>query len=211
VDIFSSPANGSSIPLKDELRAVWTAAEASGGAFDRYVQFVLLTAARRMEAANMTRTELNGADWLIPASRMKSKQDHLVPLSGKAAEILSKLPTIGKPDGFVFTNDGRSAIGSLSNCKDALQKRSGTEGWTLHDLRRTARSLMSRAGVPVDHAERCLAHVIGGIRGVYDHHEFYSEKKAAFEALAALIERIVHPPGENVVSLSERPRANAAI
>jgi hypothetical protein len=69
---------------------------------------------------------------------------------------------------------------------------------------------MSRAGVDKDHAERCLAHVIGGIRGVYDHHEFYSEKKAAFEALAALIERIVHPPGENVVSLSDRPRANPA-
>jgi hypothetical protein len=49
--------------------------------------------------------------------------------------------------------------------------------------------------VPSDHAARCLAHVIGGIRGIYDRHEFYSEKKAAFEALAGLIERIVQPPG----------------
>ena len=43
---------------------------------------------------------------------------------------------------------------------------------------------MSRAGVSADHAERCLGHVIGGVRGVYDRHEFADEKRAAFEALA---------------------------
>ena len=59
---------------------------------------------------------------------------------------------------------------------------------------------MSRAGVPVDHAERCLGHVIGGVRGVYDRHEYYEEKKAAFEALAAQIDRILQP-ADNVVPL----------
>src|SRR5260221_563084 len=56
------------------------------------------------------------------------------------------------------------------------------------------------AGVPVDHAERCLGHVIGGIRGAYDRHEYYAEKKHAFEALAAQIERILDPQ-DNVVAL----------
>jgi integrase len=191
----------------DELRAVWTAAETSGGLFDRYVQFLLLTAVRRNEAADMTRAELDGADWLIPASRMKGKQDHLVPLSPKALEILAKLPTIGKPDGNIFTRNGKRALGDFTNRKAKFQARSSTRGWTLHDLRRTARTLMTRAGVPSDHAERCLAHVIGGVRGIYDRHEFYAEKKAAFEALAALIERIVQPPGANVVSLNEPPVA----
>ncbi len=55
----------------------------------------------------------------------------------------------------------------------------------------TARSLMSRAKVPTDHAERCLGHVMGGVRGVYDRHEFLAEKRAAFEAVAALVEAIV--------------------
>ena len=73
-------------------------------------------------------------------------------------------------------------------------------GWTLHDLRRTARSLMSRAGIPSDHAERCLGHVIGGVRGVYDRHEFHAEKMRAYEALAAQIDRIVNPK-DNVVPL----------
>jgi hypothetical protein len=59
---------------------------------------------------------------------------------------------------------------------------------------------MSRAGVPADHAERCLGHVIGGVRGIYDRHEFSREKREAFEALAAQIERILNP-ADNVVPL----------
>jgi hypothetical protein len=59
---------------------------------------------------------------------------------------------------------------------------------------------MSRAGVPTDHAERCLGHVIGGVRGTYDRHEYYNEKRKAFEALAGLVARIVDPKA-NVVPL----------
>jgi hypothetical protein len=58
--------------------------------------------------------------------------------------------------------------------------------------------------VPADLAERCLNHALGTIRGTYDVYEYLSEKKAAFEALAALVERIVDPPAGNVVAL---PRA----
>jgi integrase len=183
----------------EELRAVWRAAEASGTLFDRYVQFLLLTACRRNEASRMTRAELDGADWLIPASRSKTKHPHLVPLSHRALEILAKIPAIGKPDGWVFSHTGRGAYRNFDADKTKLQARSGTVGWMIHDLRRTARSLMSRAGVPVDHAERAIGHVIGGVRGIYDLHGFYSEKRAAFEVLASQIDRIVNPSTENVV------------
>jgi len=61
---------------------------------------------------------------------------------------------------------------------------------------------MSRAGVSADHAERALGHVIGGVRGVYDRHAFYDEKKRALEALAQQIERMVNPrERENVVAI----------
>ena len=52
---------------------------------------------------------------------------------------------------------------------------------------------MSRAKVPADHAERCLGHVMGGVRGVYDRHEFLAEKGAAFEKLAAIVGGIIRP------------------
>jgi hypothetical protein len=56
---------------------------------------------------------------------------------------------------------------------------------------RTARSLMSRAGVPSDHAELCLGHVLPGIRATYDRHSYATEKAEAFEKLAALVASIV--------------------
>jgi hypothetical protein len=68
---------------------------------------------------------------------------------------------------------------------------------------------MSRAGVNADHAERCLGHVIPGVRGVYDRHAYHAEMLAAFEVLAAQIERIVNPPPANVTHIDRKRRAKA--
>jgi hypothetical protein len=60
---------------------------------------------------------------------------------------------------------------------------------------------MSRAGVPSEHAERCLGHIIGGVARVYDRHAYVIEKNCAYEALASLIAGIVSGQEANVVSL----------
>jgi integrase len=183
-----------------ELQTVWRAAEDFKGPFGALVQFLLLTSARRSEASEMTWDEISeGGDWLLPAARNKVKVDLVRPLSGAAESVLAKLPRIGRR-GLVFTTDGERLLGGFSKFRDGLERTSGVTDWTLHDLRRTARSLMSRAGVPSDHAERCLGHVMAGVRGTYDRHEYLEEKRRAFEALAAQIERIVNPV-ENVVPL----------
>jgi integrase len=171
-----------------EIQRVWRAAGTMGNAFGPLVRFLLLTATRRNEAARMRRSELDGDVWTIPAARYKGNHNHTVPLSRAASAIIDAMPIIDGSD-WVFTNNGRQPTG-FSTAKAKLDQESGTSGWTLHDLRRTARSLMSRIGVPTDHAERCLGHVIGGVRGVYDRHEFLDEKRDAFERLAAEIERI---------------------
>ena len=175
-----------------ELRTVWTTADTRQDAFACLVRFLLLTAARRSEAADMTREELDGADWVIPGARYKTKRDHLIPLSGKAQALLGTMPRIG-PAAFVFTTTGTIPITSFGAMKTAFDEVSGVTDWRLHDLRRTARSLMSRAGVDADIAERCLGHAVRGVRGVYDRYGYRDEKARAFEALAGLIERIVDP------------------
>jgi integrase len=76
--------------------------------------------------------------------------------------------------------------------------------WTLHDLRRTARSLMSRAKVLSEHAERVLGHAVGGVEGTYDRHTYSDEKADALKRLAALIDSIVHPRPADVVPLECR-------
>ena len=152
----------------------------------RYVRFLLLTAVRRTEAAGMRRSEISGDLWIIPASRMKAKAEHVVPLSAAALGLL------GAANGeFVFTTDGVTPISGFSKFKREFDRACPLPHWTLHDLRRTARSLMSKAGVNKDIGERCLAHVIGGVSGVYDRYAYLEQKRAAFDALAAEVARIV--------------------
>jgi len=181
----------------EELRQVWKQAEANG-VFGALIRFILLTAARRSEASAMAWSELDGADWTLPAARNKTKVDLVRPLSKAALAVLP--PRAGD---FVFTSNGGSPITSFSDLKQQFDTALPLAPWRLHDLRRTARSLMSRAGVLTDHAERCLGHVIGGVRGVYDRHEYHAEKARAYEALASQIDRIVRPRA-NVVGMKGR-------
>ena len=151
---------------------------------------------------------------MIPGSRHKSKRDFLLPLSSAPLAVLAEPRVTGprKDKGYIFTTDGEHPLSGFSKFKREFdeavfvaQREQDASAkpfprWTLHDLRRTARSLMSRAGVAPDHAERALGHVIPGIRGTYDLHEFRDEKRRALDALAAQVERIVNPRS-NVVAL----------
>jgi integrase len=178
----------------DELRKIWVASHDGDHVFGRLVRFILLTATRRNEAARMHRSELTGTEWLIPAERYKTNLPHLIPLSREALALLSA------EGEWMFTTDGAIPVSGFSRLKASFDQACGVQGWTIHDLRRTARTLMSRAGIPADHAERCLGHVLPGIRGTYDLHEYAQEKRQAFEALAAQVDRIINPT-DNVVPL----------
>ena len=197
-----------------ELRAVWKAAEAFRGPYGFLVRYLLLTATRLLEAAKMARSEVSadGTEFTVPAARHKSKRDFLVPLSEAAQAVLAQVPAIGSK-GLVFTTNGEVPISGFSKTKRAFDKavlkelrksdpRAKTpERWTNHDLRRTARSLMSRAGVQPNHAERALGHVIAGVQGTYDRYQYAAEKRQAFEALAAQIARILNPQN-NVIPMN---------
>jgi integrase len=197
----------------DELRAFWRASEHWDHPFSHLLRFILLTATRREEAAGMRWPELDKATWVIPAARYKTNIDFELPLSRAALDVLGTVTRFSE-NGFVFTTTGTARMGGFSKFKarfdgltlNELRKvaaeRDGDpatvtlDRWTVHDLRRTARSLMTQAGVPPDHAERALGHVIGGVRGVYDRHDYFDEKRRAFEALsAATISPDVHTEG----------------
>jgi integrase len=167
------------------------------------VRFLLLTAVRRNEAAGMQWSELSDSLWVIPAGRMKAKAEHVVPLSAAALSCMAEaqgpallnLRPLAVNDRLAgpFVFGGQKALGSFSLLKRRLDEAVPLAHWTLHDLRRTARSLMSRAGVNKDIGERCLAHAIGGVSGVYDRYAYLEQKRAAFDALAKLVAEIVSP------------------
>jgi integrase len=180
-----------------------------------FVRALLFSAQRRTEVARMRWEEVTGDTWVIPGARYKTGRDVAVPLTETVRQLLGP----PRSQGFVFSSDGgRRSFSGYSKAKVALDARiaelrkkdgrSPMPRWTHHDLRRSARSLMSRASVPADIAERVLGHVIPGVRGVYDRYEYLNEKHDALERLAGLINRILHPD-EAVVAFPKTPGRRA--
>jgi integrase len=186
----------------DEIRKVWVNT-VGPFPFPALIKFLLLTGARREEAARMVWSEVRDGVWELPAERNKTKLPLARPLSSAALAVLESQRR--DSSAYVFTNDGKTPFQDFSRSKREFYAATGTSGWNLHDLRRSARSLMSRAGVDSNHAERALGHVIGGVAGVYDRHHYGPEIKRAYDALAALIEMIVSPPKGNVSLLHKKP------
>jgi integrase len=191
-----------------QLCDLWRAlADLGDATLARYTKALLLSARRRGELAGMRWEEVTPDGlWVVPAERSKSKAEVTQPVTPMFREMLGP----PRAAGFVFSrHPGASGFTRFSARKaeiDAalalLREREGRvpmPPWVWHDLRRTARSLMSRAGVPTDHAERCLGHVIGGVRGTYDRHDFLHEKADALNKLAGLVARIVDPQPADVV------------
>jgi integrase len=176
-----------------ELKCVWAAA-ADMPVFGQLVQFLVLSGARKSEAANMTSDELSADGvWTLPPERDKAKQGIVRPLSALALAILASVPRINNSQ-FVFTTRGKRPFRSFHEGKRELDKRSGVGNYVLHDLRRCSRSLMSRAGVDPDVAEMLLGHRVGNtVRQTYDRHSYAAEKKLGYEKLATLVQNIVSP------------------
>ena len=200
-----------------EIMDLWTALDTLGDAappfFPRFVRTLFLTAARRAMVSDMVWSEIEGRNWTVPAERNKGKVPHLTPLTDTVINLLGPK----QKSEYVFSSDGgKTPFSGFSKAKtaldaeiSALRKRDGRKAmapWVLHDLRRTARSLMSRAGVDSDIAERVLAHKLGGVRATYDRHEYANEKRDALEKLDALVERILHPT-EKVVDFPKRRKS----
>jgi integrase len=199
----------------DEIKDLWASLGTIVGpsCWAPFTKSLLLCATRRNESARMHSSEIDRDEWIIPGSRYKRLPkhkgcDHLILLSPQARALIGEKPQGVKGNAwFIFsTTGGEKPISGYSKMKLAIDRaiadlrnqegRDPMPPWRLHDLRRTARTLMSRAGVEPDHAERCLGHIIGGVRGVYDRHEFAEEKRAAFTKLGELVERIVSPVGD---------------
>jgi integrase len=198
----------------DELRIIWPLF-AEAGTFGAMLKMLLLTAQRRDEVATMT---WKGIDkdgiWTIPAERYKTKRPNHVPLSLAALAVIEGQPRAEGCD-YVFPSRTRTPFSGFAKSKaaldkavlEALQKHGGAveplPNWTLHDLRRTAKTLMVRAGVRPDISERVLGHVIAGVEGTYDRHSYADEKRDALDKLAATIQRILNPLPSNVEKLAE--------
>ena len=184
-----------------ELRAVWFAADALG-TFGAFVQMALLTGQRREKVATMRWDDLDEkGNWTIAADPGEKGNAAHLRLPPLARDVLAARPRI-EGNEYVFAGRGSKAIAGFSAGKRVLDADSGVSGWVIHDLRRTAKTLMRRAKVDRDTSERVLGHVIEGVEGVYDRHDYVEEKAEALARLAAMLKAIFWPAEDNVVRMS---------
>ena len=181
---------------ESELRSVWHAADAIGYPFGPIVKLLILTAQRRDEVAGMTWSELDldRATWTIGAERAKNGQAHTVHLSPAAQAILEQIPQRLDSD-FVFTTTGKSAVSGFSKAKARLDKLSAVNEWRLHDLRRTAATMMAEQ-LELSHVivDRILNHRSGAIRGVaavYLRGEYLKEREHALGCWSEFVQKLV--------------------
>jgi Phage integrase family len=188
----------------DEIRAVWRQAEANG-TFGGIVRLALLTAQRREKIAAMAWDDVSiDGTWTIPMREREKGVGGALVLPESAVEIIRAQHRI-KGNPYVFPGRGAGHFNGFSPCKRAFDKKlPPMKAWSIHDLRRTARSLMSRAGVSSDIAERVLGHAIKGVEGVYDVYGYVPEKADALRRLASLINTITNPPAAKAKVLPMR-------
>ena len=142
-------------------------------------------------------------DWkattlVIAADRYKTGVQHTVPLSTLAMELLFDVAFVTQDEAaYVCSPDGgrrcynRSALTACLRRWFKAQPKLFVKHFTVHDLRRTARALMSRIGVDRETAERVLGHQIGSrVEQTYDTYDYLSEKRDAVETLAGYIRNV---------------------
>lgn len=172
------------------------------------LRLLLLTGQRRGELAlaSWADVTLTGkqAAWFIPAEHSKTGAPHTVPLSPAAVREFEALQKYANGSAYVFpTDDGRAPADprlitrGLARNFERLQVAASEEDppvelepFTVHDLRRTCRTGLSRLGVAHDVAERILNHKLPGMRGVYDRHEPLEEMRAALVKWAEHLARL---------------------
>src|SRR5262249_36309687 len=175
-------------------------------------KLLLLTGQRVGEVVGMRRSEINGDVWVLPPAppkrnepaRTKNGERHEVPLSAQALAIIEAMPVID--DDFVFTTSKTGRLGNMFRAKTLLDAQiKPREPWVLHDLRRTVETGMAALGIQLPVIEKVVNHKGGsfaGIVGVYQRHQFASEKRRALQTWADYVEGLVTGKTEdNVVQM----------
>ena len=121
-----------------------------------------------------------------PRGAHQERAPHTVPLCPLAlAELEAVWPARTRRAGRAASAAARRRAGGglrgFSKLKARLDALSGVADWRWHDLRRTARTGMTRLGVPRDHAEAAINHVSGrsALERTYDRHDYAEETAVA--------------------------------
>jgi integrase len=170
--------------------------------FATIVKLLILSGQRRGEIATLEMSFFTDDLCVLPASLTKNGREHRFPISTLFGELVASARARSAASSFIFPARSRAPkpFNSWSNSKTALDEMCGVKDWTLHDLRRTFRTMHARIGTPPHIAERLINHVNGvasDVELIYDLHTYLPEMRkavAAYEThLGTLFGRAVSP------------------
>ncbi len=191
-----------------EMRGFMMELRAQEGVAPRTFEFALLTAARTGEVLGATWGEIgiNERVWTIPASRMKGKREHRVPLADRAVAILKEMRLLAPandPNGaFVFPGmkRGRPLSGMTFLM---LLRRMGRDGLTAHGFRSTFRDWAAERGFPDEVCELALAHAVSDkVLAAYKRTDLFERRRQLAAAWAAFCGTA--EAADNIIEMRER-------
>ncbi|MEW5834451.1 MAG: tyrosine-type recombinase/integrase [Pseudomonadota bacterium] len=184
------------------------------------IKFLLLTLVRKSEFIDATWDEVNfdTATWTIPKERMKAGRPHNVYLSQQALDILVAFKTCFGASSHLhpgrYETQQPISAATLNRVIDATVetiRRRGEdfEPFTVHDLRRTASTLLHEAGFNSDWIEKCLAHEQRGVRAIYNRAEYADQRRTMMQAWADMLDEWIRNGGKVVVPLRRHAPVSA--
>lgn len=186
-----------------QLPTFFRSLETAEGMAAQALQFTILTACRTSEVLNAQWSEMDLASalWTIPASRMKARREHKVPLSDAAVAVLERVARV-QDNPFVFPGmkEGRP----LSNLAMLmLLRRMDLGHLTVHGFRSSFRDWAAEeTAFPNMVAEMALAHTVGSaVEAAYRRGDLLEKRRAMMQAWADYVET---QPATNVVQLRGR-------
>jgi integrase len=164
------------------------------------IKFILLTMVRKSELLHATWDEVSfeQATWTIPASRMKAGRSHVIYLSRQALDILVTFKMCASYSDYLLPSNNQSSQKTISQAtlnrvldaavKLAQEAGERIEKVSVHDLRRTASTLLHETGFNSDWIEKCLAHEQRGVRAVYNKAEYAEQRRDMLQQWADMVD-----------------------
>ncbi|KUM44762.1 integrase [Pseudomonas sp. EpS/L25] len=157
------------------------------------LKLLMLTGVRPSELreAPWAEFDLEAAIWNIPASRMKKRRDHLVPLSRQALDLLEGIQQLNGHYPLLFPgrNDRKKPRSNMAF--NMALRRMGYEGrQTGHGFRHIASTTLREHGFPREHVEAQLAHAEQGVAGVYNKAIYLDQRRVMMQWYADHLDKL---------------------
>ncbi|KTD58801.1 integrase [Legionella sainthelensi] len=148
-----------------------------------YVELLshLFTRPSELRLAQWSEFNLQQAEWIIPAERMKMGVTHWVPLSHPVIKLLKELRTITGFTPYLFNSPSTKSYQPISetSARKLLHNIGYKGAHTLHGFRSLASTVLhEQSNFRSDAIEAQLAHKIQGVRGIYLRADFKEERRS---------------------------------